>query len=283
LQWQFICRYNTDGTAQEPGSLCWWHANDELTVCSCLLPCLQKEVAKLANGLFYCWPLLHTNNTELNLQTFTSSYSSRRFSACDQGSYCVFFHADLLLISDGFTHRPNKPWPGALATPSYNDSLLTENLGKIAEASLHDRRGITSQYTFAEASLHNRSQRHRFIAEASLHNRSQRHHFTIAEASLHNRSQRHRFIAEASLHNRSQRHHFTIYFETSESANVKTYQYSNNTMIWLVMQYKNDNTTFHRCSAVSVAFALKSDVTTVLNCKNIDNFVCLKTWKKPFW
>jgi len=42
-----------------------------------------------------------------------------------------------MLVSDGFTHRPNKPWPRARATPSYSDSLLIENLGKIAEASLH--------------------------------------------------------------------------------------------------------------------------------------------------
>jgi len=44
-----------------------------------------------------------------------------------------------------------------------------------------------------------------------------------------------------------------------------------------VMQYKNNNTAFHRSSAVSVALALKSDVTAVLNCeKLIDSFACLK-------
>jgi len=47
------------------------------------------------------------------------------------------------------------------------------------------------------------------------------------------------------------------------------------------MQYKNDNTTFHRSSAVSVTLALKFDVTGVLNCeKLLDNFACLKAWKK---
>jgi len=169
---------------------------------------VQKEVGKLASGLFYCWCLFHNNNTALNLQTFTSSCSSRRFSACDQGSNCVFFTQNLLLVSDGFAHRSNKPWPRAAQLLP----IMTHYLLKI----------------------------------------SQRHHET------------------------SQRHHFTIYFETSENANVKTYQCSNNTMIWLVMQYKNDTTTFHRSSAVSVVFALKSDVTAVLNCKNIDNFVFLK-------
>jgi len=43
------------------------------------------------------------------------------------------------------------------------------------------------------------------------------------------------------------------------------------------MQYKNDNTAFHRSSAVSVVLALKFDVTCVLNCeKLIGNFACLK-------
>ena len=59
-----------------------------------------------------------------------------------------------------------------------------------------------------------------------------------------------------------QRYNFTIYLKTSENANVKTlYQYSNNTIISFVMQYKYDNTAFHRSSAVFVALASKSDVT----------------------
>jgi len=50
------------------------------------------------------------------------------------------------------------------------------------------------------------------------------------------------------------------------------------------MQYKDDNTTFHRSSAVLVALALKFDVTGVLNCeKLIYNFACLKAWKKTLW
>jgi len=49
------------------------------------------------------------------------------------------------------------------------------------------------------------------------------------------------------------------------------------------MQYKNDNTAFHRSSAVSHALALKFDVTAVPNCeKFIDNFACLKARKKNF-
>jgi len=45
--------------------------------------------------------------------------------------------------------------------------------------------------------------------------------------------------------------------------------YSNNTIISFVMQYKNDNTTFHRSSAVSVALALNFDVRGVLNCEKL--------------
>jgi len=47
-----------------------------------------------------------------------------------------------------------------------------------------------------------------------------------------------------------------------------------------VMQHKNDNTAFHRNFAVSVALALKSDVTAVPNCeKRIHHVTCLKARK----
>jgi len=68
----------------------------------------------------------------------------------------------------------------------------------------------------------------------------------------------------------------------SENANVKNL-ISTETTILFVKQYKNDNTTFHLSSAVAVVLALKFDVTGVLNCeKLIDNFACLKAWKKNF-
>jgi len=51
-----------------------------------------------------------------------------------------------------------------------------------------------------------------------------------------------------------------------------------------VTQCKNDNTAFHRSSAVSGDFALESDVTPVLDCKKtIDNFACLKARKMRLW
>jgi len=50
--------------------------SDELAVNSCPPLYLQKQVAKLANGLFYRWSLLRNNNTAINLQTPTSSYGS---------------------------------------------------------------------------------------------------------------------------------------------------------------------------------------------------------------
>jgi len=56
-------------------------------------------VARLASGLFNCWSSLRNNNTALNLQTFTSTYGSRRFTACDQGSHYGFFHPHLPFFS----------------------------------------------------------------------------------------------------------------------------------------------------------------------------------------
>jgi len=56
---------------------------DELAVHSCLLLCLQRWVAKVASGLFYCWSLLRNNNMARTLQRFTLYYGSRRFVAWD--------------------------------------------------------------------------------------------------------------------------------------------------------------------------------------------------------
>jgi len=49
-------------------------APPRLRLCSYPLLCLQKQVAKLASGLFCCWSLLHNNNTAISPQTFTSYY-----------------------------------------------------------------------------------------------------------------------------------------------------------------------------------------------------------------
>ena len=57
--------------------------SDELAVHSCSLFFLQRQVAKLASGLFYCWSLLRNYNMATDLQRFTSSNGRRRFSACD--------------------------------------------------------------------------------------------------------------------------------------------------------------------------------------------------------
>jgi len=47
----------------------------------------QRQIAKLASGLLYSWSLWRSNNTAINLQMFSSSYGSRGFAACDQGSH----------------------------------------------------------------------------------------------------------------------------------------------------------------------------------------------------
>jgi len=64
--------------------------SDELAVmqwwaCSSLnsLLCLQRQVAKLANELFYYWPLLRSNNMATNIRRCTSGYGGRDFAACN--------------------------------------------------------------------------------------------------------------------------------------------------------------------------------------------------------
>jgi len=57
--------------------------SDELAVHTCPLLCLQKRVAKVAIGLFYCWSSLRNNSMATNLQRFTLFYVSRRFVAWD--------------------------------------------------------------------------------------------------------------------------------------------------------------------------------------------------------
>ena len=59
------------------------------------LPLLQRKVANLTSGLFKCWSLLRNNNMSTNVNIIKRSlqdsrYDSRHFSACDQGSHCVF-------------------------------------------------------------------------------------------------------------------------------------------------------------------------------------------------
>jgi len=57
--------------------------SDEIAVHSCPLLCLQRRVAKVASGLFYCWSLLRRNTMATNLQKFTLYYGSRFFVAWD--------------------------------------------------------------------------------------------------------------------------------------------------------------------------------------------------------
>jgi len=53
----------------------------ELAVHSCPLLCLQRQVANLVSGLFYCWSLLCNNNIATNVLMFTSNYDIRCFAA----------------------------------------------------------------------------------------------------------------------------------------------------------------------------------------------------------
>ena len=61
--------------------------SDELAVHSCPLLCLQKWVAKVTSGLFYCWSLVRNNTMATNLQNFALYCGSRRFVAWDCWMY----------------------------------------------------------------------------------------------------------------------------------------------------------------------------------------------------
>ena len=58
--------------------------NGEIAFHSRPLLCLQRQVTKLASGLFDCWPLLGNNNMATNPQGLASSYSRERESLLAQ-------------------------------------------------------------------------------------------------------------------------------------------------------------------------------------------------------
>jgi len=81
--------------------------SDELAVHSCLFLCLQRRVAKVASGLFYCWSLLRNNTVATNLRRFTLYYGSRRFVAWDcwtQTSWQVMQRDSDMLIAVSHVH-----------------------------------------------------------------------------------------------------------------------------------------------------------------------------------
>ena len=61
--------------------------SDKLAIHSCPLVCLQRQVAKVARGFFYCWSFLRNNNMATDHQRFTLNYGSRRFVAWDCWTY----------------------------------------------------------------------------------------------------------------------------------------------------------------------------------------------------
>ena len=76
-----FCWYETHCTRVRFTVILW--CSDELAIHICPLLCLQRRVAKVASGFFYCWSLLRNNNMATNLQRFTLHYGSRRFVAWD--------------------------------------------------------------------------------------------------------------------------------------------------------------------------------------------------------
>ena len=74
---------------------------------------LQRKVAKLASGLLYYGSLLSNNNTTINPQTLTSSYSSRCFSTCDHAGERLF------LPRSAFFSRPRLGLPYVRNFPDF--------------------------------------------------------------------------------------------------------------------------------------------------------------------
>ena len=54
---------------------------EKLAVHTCRLLYLQRRVAEVVSGLFYCWSLLRNNSMATNSQRFTLYYGGRRFVA----------------------------------------------------------------------------------------------------------------------------------------------------------------------------------------------------------
>jgi len=85
LQWQFFVGMKLTlhkSRVHSYSVMQWW-------ACSSLMPipCLQRRVAKVASGLFYCWSLLRNNTVATHLQRFTLNYVSRRFVAWDSWTH----------------------------------------------------------------------------------------------------------------------------------------------------------------------------------------------------
>jgi len=81
--------------------------SDELAIHSCPLLCLQRWVAKVASGFFYCWFFLRNNTMATNLQRFTLHYGSRRFVAWDcwtHTSWQVMQRGSHMLIAESHVH-----------------------------------------------------------------------------------------------------------------------------------------------------------------------------------
>jgi len=81
--------------------------SDEHAVHSCTLLCLQRLVAKVANGLFYRWSLLRSNNMATNFQKFTLYHGSSRFVewGCWTYTSSQVMHRDSdMLIAVSYVH-----------------------------------------------------------------------------------------------------------------------------------------------------------------------------------
>jgi len=127
--------------------------SDELAVHSCTLRYLQRWVANVASGLFYCWSLLRNNIMATNLQRFTIYYGGRRFIAWDcwtQTSWQVMQRDSDMLIAVSHVHsyfvKRSTSGSVANASTSLKNRLLVGVWPKRLTIKLHLCRLVFMQY-----------------------------------------------------------------------------------------------------------------------------------------
>jgi len=124
--------------------------SDELAVHSWPLLCLQRWVAKVASGLFYCWSLLRNNNMATNLQKFTLYYGSKRFVPWDCCTYTPWqiMQRDrntLIAVSQVHLYFVKRSMSESIATlPKVEKSIISASVTNVPEC----------QTTLMQASFH---------------------------------------------------------------------------------------------------------------------------------
>ena len=137
--------------------------SDELAVHSCPLLCLQRRVAKVASGLFYCWSLLRNNNMVTNLRRFTLYYSSRHLLHETIGllnAHILARNAARQWHADGgkpcafILCEKKHEWVYSNASTSLKNSLLVQVWPMCLSVKLHLSRLLFMQYKITWLVVH---------------------------------------------------------------------------------------------------------------------------------